>query len=278
MVDVDRVARFGRLVELVPLGMSSLDALYEIVVAGGAGALWRTRGRTVSREQLAGILWEAGDCAFSVTDRSTGSAVGFVGLFGHDLVSSVASVSAFFDQRLENRVTIAGDALEVFCRYVFGVLGVRKLTAEIPGPLAAGMRRASARLSFIDLEGTLRQHSRFGRSFADVDVYAIWADRFIEWEHRQRATTRAGNDSSMVVLRRALEDVLDSEVPDPLDGGYRLVDDLGVDSLALIEMIEHIESATGVLIPDQVLGDVATVQDLLTVLEHGRTLKASTGT
>ena len=88
----------GRVADLLPLGLVRIEALYEIALVGGAGITWRTRGRTLSLERFAAFLWEAGDCAFGVVDRPSGRLVGFVGLYGMDTVSEVASLSAFFDR------------------------------------------------------------------------------------------------------------------------------------------------------------------------------------
>ena len=132
------------------------------------------------------------------------------------------------------------------------------------------MRDASRRLPFIDVEGCLKAHSRFGRRLDDVEVFAIWADAFVEWDRARSGRSTEADIPLVEIVRASLRDVLDVEAPVPLDGGYRLVDDLGMDSLALIELVEHLEAATGRSLPDQVLGDLSTVQDLLTMFEAAR--------
>ncbi len=269
----------GRIVDLVPLGLARLEPLYEMALVGGAGATWRTRGRTVSIEQFAAYLWEGGDCAFAAAERTSAELVGFVGLYGLDPHSGVASLSAFFDPRQPRATLLAGDALEVFCRYAFGVLGLRKLTIEIPARGGAGLVAAATRLPFLVSEGTLREHARIGPALHDVEIYAVWGDAYLAWAQALVAPPddvgsgavpgRLGDDL-VGRIRALVAELTDLEVPDELAGGFRLVDDLGLDSLALIELLVVLEAELGQPLPLEALGGQPTVQDLVTLIEHVR--------
>ena len=61
-------------------------------------------------------------------------------------------------------------------------------------------------------------------------------------------------------------------VPGPcrrsLSGGHRLVDDLGLDSLAVIEMVLALEAELGRPFPADAIADQMTVQDVVTLIEH----------
>jgi len=260
----------GRVVDLLPLGLVRIEALYEIALVGGAGITWRTRGRTVSLERFAAFLWEAGDCAFGVVERPSGRLVGFVGLYGTDTVSGVASLSAFFDPRQARAVLLAGDALETFCRYAFEVIGLRKLTLEIPASLATGLLGACGRLPFLTLEGTLRAHARMGRTVHDLEVYAVWADAFQTWLHDDapEVPDPPERPDAVVRVRRVLTRLCPRDVPHELSGGHRLVEDLGLDSLAVIELVVALEAELGRPLPADAIGDHMTVQDVVTLIEH----------
>ena len=248
--DRSRAPLGGRVVELIPLGLARIDALYEIALVGGAGDTWRTRGRTVSLETFAAFLWEAGDCAFAVADRQTNRLAGFVGLYGHDVASGVASLSAFFDQRNPRAALVAGDALERFCGHAFGVMGLRKLTVEIPRPLSGGLAAAARRLPFLQLEGTLTAHARMGRELHDIEIYAVWADEFLAWTEpadRPRPTGVPAR-GALDLIRGVVATVTNAELPD-LDGGCRLSGDLGLDSLAIIEILVGSKTSSGLRSP-----------------------------
>ena len=260
----------GRVADLLPLGLVRIEALYEIALVGGAGITWRTRGRTLSLERFAAFLWEAGDCAFGVVDRPSGRLVGFVGLYGMDTVSEVASLSAFFDPRQARAALLAGDALETFCRYAFEVIGLRKLTVEVPSSSAADLLGACARLPFLTLEGTLRAHARIGRTLHDLEVYAVWADGFRAWTNGEGAHVgdQALPRDAVDQVRRVLTRLCPRALPPELSGGHRLVDDLGLDSLAVIELVVALEAELGRPFPADTIADQITVQEVVTLIEH----------
>ena len=49
-----------------------------------------------------------------------------------------------------------------------------------------------------------------------------------------------------------------------------LIDDLEADSLSIMELHMEIEEKTGIKIPDEAIGDIHTVQDVLDAIESNK--------
>lgn len=74
------------------------------------------------------------------------------------------------------------------------------------------------------------------------------------------------NQQNLVSLveRIAAEVGLDSTAPIQLDS---VITELGIDSLAMAQIVLELEAALGVTIPDDALLDVVTVEDLVRIVE-----------
>ncbi|HNM20278.1 MAG: hypothetical protein KDB15_15340 [Microthrixaceae bacterium] len=253
------VSLLGMVAELVPVGLVPIEPLYEIALRGGAAQSWRTRGRTVSLDAFSQAIWDASVASFAVAGRGADPPlVGYVGLYNVDEVSQVASISAFFDQRIVNVSAIAGDALRLFCTYAFDVIGLRKLTIEMPADVAGGL----ARVAPLVHEGTLRAQARIRGRIRDVELYALWAEEF--------RRSRQGLDSDALTAREVVAlalGQLDVETPDDLPGGFRLLEDLGLDSIGVAELLTIIEDE----IDGEVICDVGDrplcIMDLVQAIE-----------
>jgi acyl carrier protein/RimJ/RimL family protein N-acetyltransferase len=260
----------GRVAELLPIGLVPVSSLYEIAMAGAA-ATWRTRGRTVPIEEFASYLSDGSGASFAVGDPNRTQVVGFIGIFGHDVASRTASLSTFVDQRLDRAPLLAADALELFCRYCFEVIGLRKLVVEMPTPIAAGLRAAAQRLECLTLEGVLRAHARFGQELCDVEIYAVWATEFLARVAPpvEPPATSFAEEGAFGLVAAAIARVTDGDVvPAGLSGGHRLIDDLHLDSLALAELFDELERRCGHELPLEALDASVCVQDLVTLVEY----------
>jgi acyl carrier protein len=246
----------------------------------GAGATWRTRGRVLTQEGFARYLWEGSECGFAVTASGDRTVVGFVGLYGVDPPSQVGSMSAFFDPRHPRAAVLAGDAIQHFCRYVFEVIGLRKLTVEMPRPWSDALRRVAASQDCVTHEGTLVAQTRMGSAVRDLDLFAVWAAPFIErfgsdavhlagTSAASSPVGHAGESEAFALVVASLRQVLGSErpVPDSIDGGHQLVVELGLDSLALFELFDTVEERAGVVIDLTDSGATVSVRDVVTAVE-----------
>ncbi len=57
---------------------------------------------------------------------------------------------------------------------------------------------------------------------------------------------------------------------DEITAEANLVDDLGADSLSIMELHMEIEEKTGIKIPDEAVADIHTVQDILDAIEANK--------
>lgn len=58
--------------------------------------------------------------------------------------------------------------------------------------------------------------------------------------------------------------------PDDIEQSTRITDDLGADSLDVVEMVMNIEQECGVAIPDEVVMSLETVGDVLNYIENAK--------
>ena len=58
--------------------------------------------------------------------------------------------------------------------------------------------------------------------------------------------------------------------PEDIEESTRITDDLGADSLDVVEMVMNIEQECGVSIPDEVVMSLETVGDVLNYIENAK--------
>ncbi|MFN8017320.1 MAG: phosphopantetheine-binding protein [Acidimicrobiales bacterium] len=250
-------------IELVPVSLVPVTALYQVAYMSGAASTWRTRGRTTDLDRFASYINDGGEAAFAVIDHDrSGSVVGYTGLYNVDPVSLVAYVSVFFDARLPDASYVGGTAIHLFTTYVFSVLGLRKLMIESPASRSTYLDDALRWTDVATREGTLKAHARLGQTYEDIHVYAVWADRYLA---RHRGPKAPSTDIDLAAVADMVAEITGTAVPH-LTGGHQLVEDLGLDSLALLELVDMIEARTNRRIA---LGadDPLTVQSLLLAIE-----------
>src|SRR5699024_2897929 len=138
-----------------------------------------TRGRTVSLEVFQQLLLGEDEATFGVVDTGAdGRVVGHIGLYNCDRISGVASVAAFFDQRLASAELIAATAIRKFLDYVFDVIGLRKIHVEMPVANLGTLRQIVERLGVARIEGTFEAHTKIGPDYHDMQQLAVWAEDY----------------------------------------------------------------------------------------------------
>ncbi len=70
-------------------------------------------------------------------------------------------------------------------------------------------------------------------------------------------------------LKEVIAEVLGAD-EDAITLEANLIDDLGADSLSIMELHMELEEKTGVKIPDEAVADIHTVQDVLDALEANK--------
>jgi acyl carrier protein len=95
-----------------------------------------------------------------------------------------------------------------------------------------------------------------------------------------RRTPAQGSDATALVLIEGVEKLVSELHPhrarvQPVTLDSSLDRDLGLDSLARVELLAHVENSFGVTIPERVFADAETVRDLLRAIEGSTSAKAS---
>ncbi len=70
-------------------------------------------------------------------------------------------------------------------------------------------------------------------------------------------------------LKEVIAEVLGVD-EDSVTAEANLIDDLGADSLSIMELHMEIEEKTGVKIPDEAVADIHTVQDVMDAIEANK--------
>lgn len=264
---------------LVPCALVPPEVLYEVLNLGGGAAFWRTRGRTVSMDVFRQLLMGEDEASFGVVDADAdGRVVGHVGLYNCDRISGVASVAAFFDQRLVAPELVAASAIRRFLDYVFDVLGLRKIHIEMPVANLGTLRQVMDRLGVVRAEGVFKAHTKIGSGYYDMQQLAVWAEDYREFRNREgyRASSGDSGDDPFAQLRDALVE-MGYGPAEMLFGGTRLIEDLGLDSLALVELMSVLESVVGGSVDTEGMSAEVCIQDLVELVdaEHRKRLSAS---
>ena len=231
---------------------------------------WRTRGRTLQMGDLKDLLVLDSLASFGVVDqRDQGRIVGHVSIAGSDLISGVGNVSAFFDQRHPCRELFAGLALHQVAAHAFDSLGMRKLMIELADDETLPMARVTTRWKgHIRLEGQLKEHVMVSGRLRDLFIYCLTKDAWEDLTEAQSVALSHDGESFATVMQ-ILGAVFDGQLKDPIFGGTTLVDDLGVDSLGLIEVLDGIENAGGDVSRLEAFPEHALcIQDLVEVLDR----------
>lgn len=243
----------GTHVALVPLPLVELRHLYEIATATEVAAGWPTHGRTVSLARFAALV--QGPATFALVPPATGHVAGLVALVDLDERAAAAELCLFVDPRLAAPGLLAAEAVDLCLHHAFAAIGLAKVTLAVPPAVAPELARLARRSSAVTHEGTRRRQQRLGPVLVDLELYAAWQppDR----PHDPRL--HLGDLHRLVAA-------LAPTPPDVVHPGHRLVEDLGYDSLALLELIDVLDARAG---PDQpvLLDDLdhpLTVADLPT--------------
>jgi acyl carrier protein len=264
----------GRTVALRPLTAGDYGPLHEMATTGRAAVLWRLRGRSVSPDAFTSLLWSDCLCQFAIVSASAKwSTAGLISAFNHDPVSGTAYLSVLTSSELAGETTVAGEAIILFVRYLKAAFSLRKLYAESSALALTGLDAIVERFGCVREEGRLRDHMLIDGRYCDLVVLALYVDellqeaesfsRYISGTGSGRVATPAPTyPEFLAYLRKVFDLAGDAEIV----GGTTLKDDLGVDSLSMLELITDIEARFGIVLPDEGILRVRSVQDLYTLV------------
>jgi acyl carrier protein len=254
-----------------------VPALYQILVSGDSGRMWRTRGLKITIDEFVHIVRDQSTHSLVAVDRATQVPVCLCSVYAEDVVSGVAHLSIGGDMGHPRSLALIGAAIQQYLDYLFTVVGLRKVCIELPTShverLTHGLRRWDG---LVVHEGVLRSQVRFGGAVEDLHLFGILVDDWMRIGHPHlqphgRSIVRPLSTSSADVdhaIRASIARVTDLDLPEVLDGGVDLVTDLGLDSLALVEVLADLEERLDVnLEPTDPAGQVRTVRDLVALTD-----------
>ncbi len=274
----------GRTIELRALVPDDYGPLYDLCNSAGM-TTWRNLARDVPPDAFPGFLWEGVHSQRVICPRGQPRrCLGLVSLFNEDGANQVAYLSVLVDPEATS-ATAGGEAAALWLRHAFATTSLRKVYAETTD-LSLARADGVLRLPGAREEGRLRGHLLRGGQTHDLVVLAFWRDTFLAdgrdvLAFLDRADVGAADpgigldrsgrlgsfDQFTDELITTFPDLVTHPTGGALAGGCRLADDLGLDSIAILEVVSWAELRHGVALPDAALVDLRTLQDLYGALE-----------
>jgi hypothetical protein len=232
----------SRHVYLKPITPSDYPLLQVLETVGDAAPRWRHRGVTPSPDQWAQTLWAGVLVQFIVAGAQTNKPIGRVLIYRPNFQDQYAYFAAMrFAPSDRSPLMVLGIAL--FLEYVFGHWEFEKLYMEVPEysleQFASGLGR------FFEVEARLRGHLKMGGRSWDQLVLALYRHTVQEAGLLRTEAARPGEALSEADRTRAdvpwedfvaevatIAQVAGSQV----HRDSRVLEDLGLDSLALAEL------------------------------------------
>lgn len=245
------------------------DYLYEWSTQPPTSLTWRFRGQTPSPESFPNLLWNGVLTQFAITRvDAPHPIVGLVQAFDHDSMNRIAYLGILVGPEAQGQGTAAAEGIVLLLDYLFSNFDLRKVYAETYDGAVGGLARITATWDAVSEEGRLTGHLFHNGSFHDLVILAIDRDRFAASRSAIIRLVEAPTPSGSV-LARSFSDFVAAlpaelipllESQSPITGGLRLGDDLGVDSLGLIEIICWVEDTYNVAL--EIAEPIVTLQDL----------------
>jgi acyl carrier protein len=203
-----------------------------------------------------------------VDAAAEGRVVGHIGLYNCDRISGVASVAAYFDQRLPSAELVAAAAIRDFLDYVFEVVGLRKIHVEMPVANLGTLSQIVERLGVARIEGVFKAHTKIGPEYHDMQQMAVWADDYRQFRKREGLASHSNDGGGELFSQLCMILYEMGYGPaETISGGTRLIDDLGLDSLALVEVMVEFEQVVGRDLDWSDIGAGVCMQDLVELSE-----------
>jgi RimJ/RimL family protein N-acetyltransferase len=268
----------GRTIGLRALTPADYGPLYDLCNSTEV-TTWRNLARNVPPDAFPGFLWEGVHSQRAVfLRREPSRCVGLVSLFNEDAANQVAYLSVVVDPTAPT-ATAGGEAVALWLRHVFASTSLRKVYAETTD-LSLSRAQSALRVPGAREEGRLRSHLLRGGQAHDLVVIAFSRDTLLAEGRDVLAFVDRSADQAAAApvpvgsfaeftraLSAAFPDLVARATIASLPGGCRLTDDLGLDSIAILEIVSWAETLHRVALPDEALVDLATLQDLYGALE-----------
>ncbi len=135
-----------------------------------------------------------------------------------------------------------------------------------PGPEGEIIHAVLLIESGADPDAVVREANGKLQSFQRIKSFSLWqkADfpRTSTLKVQKNLVQRAVLSQKQTAPEKESEDIFEGIIPGRMDGNTRLVEDLGLDSLDLVEVVCRIERKYGVSLDESVIGPETTLRDL----------------
>lgn len=233
---------------------------------------YRQRGVTLPPEEYVRTLRQGVQAQFVVCKKATEEPVGVVALYGADFRNRHGRVAGqlFTDARSGGWAT---EGFALFIDYCFRTFDLRKLYFEVNEfnlPKLEFLSRAP-----FQQEGQLVGHEYLNGHHWDQYIFALHAREWFPASAGRLGRSELGDALMSVIATSApvsefikvLGDGLGLELDGGEDDELARLDELGLDSLARLEVAIALEEELGRAMPTDLLDSLSTVADLYALLE-----------
>lgn len=261
----------ARSVFLRPVLPSDYPTLHRIAHHPRVNATWVTRGRLMALEEFPRLLWDGNVCAFTLVSRATDVPLGYIGLTNHDERAGTAYLSVFVDPELPAASPAAGEGIALALLYAFTALDLRKVYAESTVASLPQLDSPAFAALPVSEEGRLKNHFPVADGYLDSVVLAVYREEFESRVERLIGTdsaiagTAKGSAVDESEIFEVVVDTIQSVTGDAVkpSGGWLLAEDLGLDSLSVVEVVSELEERLDRNANDQGVLSVRSVRDLV---------------
>jgi acyl carrier protein/RimJ/RimL family protein N-acetyltransferase len=252
----------GTHVQLRPIVPNDLEFLYQISVAPENGYRWRYRGAVPTRSMFAEALDKGILVQFVVERSATSEPVGLVTAYGANLRDEWTYVAAVTAPKFVQSGAVL-DGLINLIGYLFRNWPFRKIYFET---IEFNLSQFGSAIGVLAAEeGRLKDHVFYDGRYWDVVTGAIYRD---SWHKSIPSLLPAVGTSLQAQLPESLSiddfkhhlvqemDCIDGDI----DNDDLLFEDLGLDSLNMVELGAIIESLAGP-VRFEMLGEITTVRE-----------------
>ncbi len=251
-------------VRLRPVELADYPFIKQLELAPDRLVAYRHRGTTPAPEAFAQRLWQGVLAQFVVEATGDRAPLGLVAAYSADFRHGNAQIAVVADGNDDADAALVMEATEVFVDFLFATFNFNKLYAYV---LEVNYPKFSRLVGpVVALEGVLRGHEFFEGQWVDTHVLAIhratWADRPQRWSTDGLAAWLGNDPVDPDAFVAEVADVLDLSLPANVDAlSLKLVDDLHLDSLGLLQLIDLVEGDSGGDLPPEALASITTLGD-----------------
>lgn len=245
-----------------------LEALYRLVSSEDLAYRWRYRGSTPSPDDFRRDLWKDTLAQFVVETTPKQELVGLVSAYHANHRNQTAYLSLIATPEF-GQTGVLMIAAELFVSFVFQNWNFRKLYSETLEFNLVQFKSAFGDRGPFREEGRLRDYEFFDGRFWDLIISSVdrgtWESSRKLFHEKSAGLARAfrGDRFDETTFCKLIDEICEADGRSSPEARLddRLVDDLGFDSLEMLQLIDTVEEIAGRLIGDRQLPELTTVRD-----------------